>query len=115
MVTQKARINLPIILLSLGLSGVLLGACSPSTVPSIPLISTSSPEISVTKTPSLTAFQPIQATITPDQVTVWISPALPPALRESLELLSHGSRDYVELVEDQAQARVRVEPDADPP
>jgi len=67
------------------------------------------------KTSSPTAFQPIQATITPDRVTVWISPALPPALRESLELLSHGGRDYVELVEDQAQARVRVEPDADLP
>lgn len=115
MVTQKARINLPIILLSLGLSAVLLGACSPPTVPITPLISTSSPEISITKTSSPTAFQPIQATITPDRVTVWISPALPPALRESLELLSHGGRDYVELVEDQAQARVRVEPDADLP
>ena len=53
--------------------------------------------------------------MTPDRVTVWISPALPPALRESLELLSYGGRDYVELVEDQAQARVRVEPDADLP
>lgn len=90
-----------------------LGACSPPTRVSTLLISTSSPVISIDETPSPTAFQPIQATATPDWVTVWISPAIPTALREPLELLNQGGEDYVELVEDQAQARVRVEPGAD--
>lgn len=92
---------------------MLLGACSPPTRVSTLLISTSSPVISIDDTPSPTAFQPIQATATPDRVTVWISPAIPTALREPLELLNQGGKDYVVLVEDQSQARVRVEPGAD--
>ena len=73
--------------------------------PPLPL-ATSAPRASVD--PTQTPFQPVSATETPDILRVWLSPALPEALKTPLEALSQ--RGLLELTEDPADASVRVEP-----
>jgi hypothetical protein len=55
-----------------------------------------------------TPFQPISVTETPDILRVWVSPALPAALRTPLETLSQ--RGLLNITENSADANVRVEP-----
>lgn len=62
-----------------------------------------------------TAFQPVRSSPTPDEVSIWVSPALPPALQQSaLELERIGGRN-VFLAEDSSSAEIRIEPNAERP
>lgn len=112
MVTQKTCSNKILVFLHLGFAVTLICACSSqygvsdtqiSTVPSV--------EPGIT-TPSPTALQPAQATATPERFSLWISPAVPPALRLPLEDLVQNNAT-IQLVEDPASSDVRVEQNAD--
>ncbi len=58
--------------------------------------------------PTQTPFQPVSATETPDILRVWISPALPAALKTPIETLSQ--RGLLVIAENPADASVRIEP-----
>jgi hypothetical protein len=64
--------------------------------------------IDASAVPTQTPFKPISATETPDILRVWISPALPAALKTPIETLSQQGLLVIE--ENPAEAGVRVEP-----
>jgi hypothetical protein len=118
MVTVKTmrspRFPLLYLIVTLGLTAAILGACSPSERPENPVVPTtiiSTPTLA----PTATAFQPLQPTSTPSQIRMWLSPALPTALREPLETLALDDKLGIEWVDDQAFAQVRVEPNPEIP
>jgi hypothetical protein len=65
--------------------------------------------------PTETAFQPLEPTSTVTNIRVWLSPALPRALREPLEAFANERKMGIELVADSANAQVRVESDPEIP
>ncbi|MFA9405607.1 MAG: CapA family protein [Anaerolineales bacterium] len=67
------------------------------------------------KLPTPTPFQPIPVTAEPVILTVWISPALPPDLRTSLDPILADPDSPFEVVEDYASAQIRVEPNPEIP
>jgi poly-gamma-glutamate synthesis protein (capsule biosynthesis protein) len=67
------------------------------------------------KLPTPTPFQPIPLTAEPIILTVWISPALPPELRTSLDPIMVDPGLPFEVVEDYASAQIRVEPNPEIP
>lgn len=114
MVALKTQSNKFLTLLSLSFVATLICACSSQNGVSATPISTlpsGDPNIA---TPSPTTYQPVQSTSTPELITLWISPAVPPTLRLPLEdLVQKDAR--IQLIEDPSHPDVRVEQNADLP
>lgn len=112
--TQRTQYLQFLILVTLGLSAMLVTACSRQDGMSAAPVSTQlSGELS-SITPSPTAFQPVHATATPEMISLWISPAVPRALRQPLEDLIQKDATLV-LTGDQTNPDVRVEQSPDLP
>ena len=106
---KSRALILPIVFLGV------LGGCGlmPSELnPSEPQSNPATPPV---KAPSSTPFQPAEATEAPIVLPVWISPAVPEQLRETLIPILQDPDQPFTLVEDYGSALVRVEPDADVP
>ena len=112
---RSDRHPLSILILALGLCATVLGACATSGGPEVPAVPTTALPIPTAAKPTETAFQPLEPTPTVLNVGVWLSPALPNALREPLEALSVERNLGIELVEEAATAQVRVEPNPEIP
>jgi hypothetical protein len=111
---RSPRFHLLHLIVALSLGAAILGACGPSERPENPAVPTTV-MATPTTAPTETAFQPLQPTSTPAQIRIWLSPALPSALREPLEALTLDSQLRIEWVDDQASAQVRVEPNPEVP
>lgn len=103
------------LVIALGLCATILGACTPSVATEDPVVPTTAVPIPTAVEPTETAFQPLAPTSTAVHVRVWLSPALPAALREPLEALASDRKLGVELVDDAASAQLRVEPNPEIP
>jgi hypothetical protein len=111
---KSPRFHLVHLIVVLGLSAAILGACVPSEQlgnPVVPATVIATPD----QVPTATPFQPLQPTSTPAQFRIWLSPALPRALREPLENLARERGLGIELVDDPNAAQVRVEPNPEIP
>jgi poly-gamma-glutamate synthesis protein (capsule biosynthesis protein) len=98
-------------LLTAGLLSLAVAACSPiSPVPSLDGSQTAAGEAG--RSPTASPFRPVDPTVTVRPVTVWISPALPQALRQPIETLAQQTVGQVEIVAQSDMALVRAEPDA---
>ncbi len=103
------------LIIALGLFATIMGACAPSGGPENPVVPTTAIPIPTAVAPTETAFQPLEPTSTAIHVRVWLSPALPRALREPLETLVADHKLGVELVDDVATAQLRIEPNPEIP
>ncbi len=93
---------------------LLLAACAPParSTPSAPPSPTGA---SPAQRPTVTPFLPLGATVTPAALTVWVSPALPEALRTPLLALAEADGRPLAFVESRQAAEVRVEPAPEQP
>ncbi|NIS80847.1 MAG: hypothetical protein GTO14_11705 [Anaerolineales bacterium] len=92
---------------------VLGSACSLlewSQVPSPPPAPQDLPEIPV---PSPTQEPTIASTATPTPLIVWVSAAVPPALRTTFETFASADQASIKLVDDETLSQVQVEPFAE--
>jgi hypothetical protein len=74
-----------------------------------------SPFPTISPTITQTPFMPVSATPTPENVRIWISPALPDLLQNPLKSMQRAGGRRVEIVDDASLADVRAEPNAQVP
>jgi hypothetical protein len=99
------------LLLAAGLLSLAAAACSPNP----PMASPDGGEGTAGqagRAPTASPFRPADPTVTVPVITVWLSPTLPPTLRQPIETLVRQAVGRVEVVPQAELARVRAEPDA---
>jgi hypothetical protein len=112
---RSPRHPLVYLIIALGLYATILVACAPLEGLEDPVVPTTVIPTPTVTAPTETAFQPLEPTSTVTNIRVWLSPALPRALREPLEAFANERKMGIELVADSANAQVRVESDPEIP
>ena len=97
------------------LAALLLAACTSPAIGNNPGIGPTAPAGPLPRLATATPFQPQAATPTPSVLRVWLSPALPQALRAPIVSLSRQANGRIDLVRDEGQAAVVAGPNAESP
>ena len=97
------------------LAALLLAACTSPAIGNNPGIGPTAPAGPLPRLATATPFQPQAATPTPSVLRVWLSPALPEALRAPIVSLSRQGNGRIDLVRDEGQAEIVAGPNAESP